>query len=61
MTLGDDMVTLAGYTVIPPMKGFDGDLEAVPMYAGQLVERIDTVVPAAMIIDQIMNTLRAVT
>ena len=61
VTLGEDKITLPRYTVIPPMESFDGDLEAVPLYAGESVERINTVEPVATIIDQLMNELRVAT
>ena len=59
VSLGEEKVTLPRYTVIPPVEGFDGDLEAVPLYAGESVERINTVEPAAKIIEQLMDELRA--
>ncbi len=58
---GDQKVVLQRYTVTPPVEGFEGDLEAVPLYAGESVERIDRVMPAAeicaLLIDELRTTL----
>ena len=60
--MGDQKVVLQRYTVTPPVEGFEGDLEAVPLYAGESVERIDRVMPAAeicaLLIDELRTTVR---
>ncbi len=61
VTVGEDNIALPRYTVFMPMEGFDGDLEATPLYAGESVERIDTIEPATRIIDQLVDELRAAT
>ncbi len=55
---GPDGVVLPRYTVFPPGEGFEGDLEAVPLYAGESVERIATIEPAAAIMARLMDELR---
>lgn len=57
--LGGQQMPLARYTVMPPIAGFDGDLEAVPLYAGESVDRIDRAMPAAAICHQLADELRA--
>jgi NAD(P)H-dependent flavin oxidoreductase YrpB (nitropropane dioxygenase family) len=59
--LGDQRTPLPRYTVIPPIEGFEGDLEAVPLYAGESVERVDRVMPAREIVQQLMAELRTAT
>ena len=61
VTLGEDNITLPRYTVFMPMEGFDGDIEATPLYAGESVERIEGVEPAAKIIGRLVEELRAAT
>lgn len=61
ITIGEDTVPLPRYSVIPAMEGFEGDLESVALYAGESVERIEAVRPAADILRQIHEELRAVT
>lgn len=41
------------------MSGFEGDLEAAALYAGESVERIDAVVPAAELVTRLLDELRA--
>ena len=56
---GDARIVLPRYTVMPPVRGFSGDLDALPLYAGESVERISGVLPAAAIVHQLMTELRA--
>lgn len=56
---GAERVPLPRYAVMPPMSGFEGDLEAAALYAGESVERIDAVVPAAELVTRLLDELRA--
>jgi len=58
LLLGDRRVLLQRYTVIPPLSGFDGDLEAMALYAGESVERITDIAPAAELVERLLNELR---
>ena len=42
-----------------PLSGTDGDVEAMAMYAGQGVGTIDTVEPAAAIVERFAAALRS--
>ena len=42
-----------------PLSGTDGDVEAMAMYAGQGVGTIDTVEPAAAIVEQFAAAIRS--
>ena len=46
------------YAVNMPLSGTDGDVEAMAMYAGQGVGTIDTVEPAAAIVERFAAALR---
>lgn len=59
IALGEQTITLPRYSVIPAMEGFDGDLEAVALYAGESVERISAIRPASEILADILTELRA--
>ena len=59
--MADNRYTLnsrAGYAVNLPLSASRGDVEAMAMYAGQGVGAIDTVEPAAAIIERFAATLR---
>lgn len=58
LTLGEHRVLLQRYCVIPPLSGFDGDLEAMPLYAGHSVDGIHDIAPAADIIARLHDELR---
>jgi nitronate monooxygenase/enoyl-[acyl-carrier protein] reductase II len=58
---GESRIVLPRYTVFPPVTAFDGDFEAVPLYAGESVERITAVQPAADICAELLAGLRAAT
>ena len=47
------------YAVNMPLAGTDGDVEAMAMYAGQGVGTIDTVEPAAAIVERFAAALRS--
>lgn len=59
VAIGDQTVPLLRYTVMPPIQGFRGDMEAVPLYAGRSVERIDRVVSTADIFRRLEDELRS--
>lgn len=58
---GEKRIFLPRYTVMPPIAEFDGDFEAVPLYAGQSVERISDIVPVAVLVERLLTELRAAT
>ncbi|MGE0485583.1 MAG: NAD(P)H-dependent flavin oxidoreductase [Gammaproteobacteria bacterium] len=58
---GDDRAPLPRYAVMPPMTGFEGDVDAAALYAGESVERIDAIAPAADLVRRLMEELRAAT
>ncbi|MEQ8230857.1 MAG: nitronate monooxygenase [Gammaproteobacteria bacterium] len=58
---GESQVVVPRYSVLPPVTDFDGDLEAVALYAGESVDRIDAVADAATIMTNLMEELRAAT
>ena len=47
------------YALNMPLSGVDGDVEAMAMYAGQGVGTIDTVEPAAAIVERFAGALRS--
>ncbi len=55
---GDGMVGIPRYAVYPPAVGFDGDLEAAPLYAGESVSAIAAVEPVAEIMTRLLDELR---
>jgi len=57
--LAGQRISLPRYTVFPPVQGFDGDLDAVPLYAGESVERIADILPAGALVTRLMDELRA--
>jgi len=56
--LGEESLPLLRYSVMPPLEHFDGDIEALPLYAGKSVEHIYDIEPAARIIDRLMDELK---
>lgn len=62
---GDVVATLATgqkilrYDDTPPLKGMTGDVEAMAQYAGTSVGKIQAVLPAAEIIQQLVNTCKS--
>lgn len=58
LKLGEHRVLLQRYTVIPPLSGFDGDLEAMALYAGESVERIKDVAPTTELVARLLDELR---
>ena len=55
---GSVSIDLPRYTVFPPVVGFDGDLDAVPLYAGESVEHVNAVESIAAIMTQLVDELR---
>ena len=51
--------SLPRYTVMPAVTGFEGDLEAVPLYAGESVDGIDSLLGCAEIMAKLAAELRA--
>src|SRR5579875_787725 len=51
---------LVSYTVMPPLNGVAGDLEAMPLYAGQSCSLVREILPAAAIVRSIAAEARAV-
>ncbi len=53
-----DGVPLPRYSVPHPMVGMSGNLEALALYAGQGVEQVREVLPAAAIVERVIEELR---
>ena len=58
LLLGEHRVVLQRYSVIPPLGSFDGDLDAMALYAGESVERINDIAPAGELVERLLNELR---
>lgn len=56
---GDARIYLQRYSVMPPVRGFDGDLDLAALYAGESVERIETLDGAADLVERLLTELRA--
>lgn len=56
---GDERIFLRRYTVVPPLTDFDGDFEAMPLYAGESIERINDILPAGALLERLLAELRA--
>ena len=46
------------YEDTPPLEGMTGDLESLPLYAGESVDSINEVLPAATIVEQFQAAFR---
>ncbi|MGR8918403.1 MAG: NAD(P)H-dependent flavin oxidoreductase [Gammaproteobacteria bacterium] len=57
--LGGEKVSVPRYAVYPPAIGFEGDIDAAALYAGESVERIDRIDSVADIMATLMAELRA--
>lgn len=55
----DGPLPIARYSVLPPTTDFDGDFDAVALYAGESVERIADLPPAAVLLERLASELRA--
>ncbi|MBK8956991.1 MAG: nitronate monooxygenase [Proteobacteria bacterium] len=58
LVISGQRMPLQRYCVIPPLKAFDGDLEAMPLYAGHSVDGIHDIAPAADIMARLHDELR---
>lgn len=58
LLLGERRVLLKRYSVMPPMHGFDGDLDAMALYAGESVEGIHDIAPAGALVERLLAELR---
>lgn len=58
LTIEGRRLLLQRYTVMPPLASFDGDLEAMPLYAGESIERIRDIPPAAELVQRLLDELR---
>ena len=56
--MGDERVPLPRYSVLPPIESFEGDVEGVPLYAGQSVDHIHGILSADVIMTQLIDELR---
>lgn len=54
-----DGTPLLRYSALHPMVGMSGDLEALPLYAGQGVEQVREILPAATIVERVAQELWA--
>ena len=46
------------YEDTPPLEGMTGDLESLPLYAGESVDTITEVLPAARIVERFQTVFR---
>ena len=58
LLLSGQRVLVQRYSVIPPLQSFDGDLDAMALYAGESVERIQDIVPAGELVERLLDELR---
>ena len=58
--VANETVDLPRYTVMPPVSGFEGDLDEVPLYAGESCEWVDGSLPAGELTRQLDREWRAV-
>ena len=58
LVFGERRVLLQRYSVIAPLAGFDGDLDAMALYAGESVERITDIASGAEIMARLHEELR---
>lgn len=61
LAVGAQTLELPRYTVMPPIDGFDGDFDAMPLYAGESVERIEDAPAVADLLLRLHAELRAAT
>lgn len=58
LLLSAQRILLERYSVMPPLLGFDGDLDGMALYAGESVERITDIVPAEVLVARLLDELR---
>ena len=55
------LIELTKYTMYPPTLGFEGDFEELPLYGGESCERIDSILPVAVLAQRLKDELRDAT
>jgi NAD(P)H-dependent flavin oxidoreductase YrpB (nitropropane dioxygenase family) len=58
LLLSGRRVVLPRYSVAAPLTSFDGDLDAMALYAGESVERITDILPAGALVERLLDELR---
>ena len=58
LLLSGERLVLQRYSVVPPLASFDGDLDAMALYAGESVERITDILPASELVERLLDELR---
>ncbi|PCH49340.1 MAG: 2-nitropropane dioxygenase [Cellvibrionales bacterium] len=56
---GEEAVDLPSYTVTPPLLQFHADLEQAALYCGHSCDRIDDILPAGELMQQLIRELKA--
>ena len=56
---GDITIDIPRYAVCPTNEGFDGDIDAAALYAGESVDRISAVQPAAEVVATVVAALQS--
>jgi len=59
LEMGDEPTELPRYTVTPPILQFNGDLEEAALYCGESCDRIDSILSAAAVMEQLVAELDA--
>lgn len=57
--VGDMTIAIPRYAVYPATEGFEGDIEATALYAGESVDHISTVKPAAEVVATLVAELQS--
>ena len=58
LLLGSQRLIVQRYSVLPPLASFDGDLDAMALYAGESVERVTDIAPAGELVERLLDQLR---
>lgn len=53
--IGSSKIAIPRYSFIAPLESFDGDLDAMPLYAGKSVDRVAGILPVADIIRDLVG------
>jgi len=59
LAVGESPSELPRFSVTPPILQFDGDLEEAALYCGESCDHIDSILPAALVMEQLVAELRA--
>jgi NAD(P)H-dependent flavin oxidoreductase YrpB (nitropropane dioxygenase family) len=59
LDIGDKPTELPRYSITPPLLQFNGDLEEAALYCGESCDRIDAILPAASVMEQLVAELDA--